>query len=196
MKSQRGFTLIEVLIALVIVAGAIVAAASLWSGNFMRIRKSNLQYDVATLLERKMVEVEAKYSTKPLAEIPEEESGDFGSEYPQYTWTMKTRELELPDLSAVIIQQKEGADEALLSMIKQMTEFLNKAIKEVKVSVIVKRKGKQLEYTASQYFIDYQKDFMGGLGDLGGGQDGGQNNGNQNNQNNQNNNNGNNGGNQ
>jgi general secretion pathway protein I len=188
MRNRRGFTLIEVLIALVIVAGAIMAAASLWGGNFMRMRKSALQYDVATLLERKMVEIEAKYSAKPLTEIPEEESGDFGSEYPQYTWKMKTRDLELPDLSAIIIGQKEGADETLLSMIKQMTEFLNKAIKECKVSVLVKRKGKELEYSAPQYFIDYNKEFMGGLGgDLTGGGD-------QNNQNNQNNNNNNGGG--
>ncbi len=164
MRRARGFTLIEVLIALVIVAGAIVAAASLWSGNFMRIRKSALQYDVATLLERKMVEIEAKYSIKPITEIPESESGDFGSDFPQYRWSMTSRDLELPDLTAVLMQQKEGADEMLISMIKQMTEFLNKAVKEVKVSVFIKRKGKELEFSASQYFIDYNKDFAGGMG--------------------------------
>lgn len=164
MTRARGFTLIEVLIALVIVAGAIVAAASLWSGNFMRIRKSALQYDVATLLERKMVEVEAKYSAKPITEIPESESGDFGSEFPQYRWSMESRDLELPDLTAVLMQQQDGADEMLISMIKQMTEFLNKAIKEVKVTVFVRRKGKELEFSASQYFIDYTKDFAGGIG--------------------------------
>jgi general secretion pathway protein I len=164
-KKNKGFTLIEVLIALVIVAGAIVAAASLWSGNFMRIRKSALQYDVATLLERKMVEIEAKYSVKPLTEIPDSEGGDFGGEYPQYRWEMKTRELELPDMTALLMANQEGADEMLISMIKQMTEYLNKAIKECKVSVFVKRKGKELEFSATQYFIDYTKDFgAGGAG--------------------------------
>ena len=169
MKRERGFTLIEVLISLVIVAGAIIAAASLWSGNFMRIRKANLQYDVATLLERKMVEIEAKYSVKPLNEIPEEENGDFGSEFPQYRWTLKTRELELPDMTALLMAKQEGADEMLISMIKQMTEFLNKAIKEAKVSVFVKRKGKELEFSATQYFIDYTKEFSGGAAGAAGG---------------------------
>lgn len=172
MKS-RGFTLIEVMIAMIIVTAAVVAAANLWSGNFMRMRKSAIQYDVAALLERKMVEVEAKYSVKPVNEIPEEESGDFGSDFPQYRWAMKSRDMELPDLTALLMaSQKEGTDEMLISMIKQMSEFLSKAIKEVKVSIFVKRKGKdkELEYSATQYFVDYNKEFSGGgTGDAGAG---------------------------
>ena len=174
LRRADGFTLIEVLIALLITAAAIIAASSLWSGNFMRIRKAQLNYDVATLLERKMVEVEAKYKEKSLEEIPEEESGDFGSEYPQYRWTMKARELTLPDLTSVLVSQSdEGADEMLISMMKQLTEYLQKAIKEVKVSVFVKRGGRELEFSAAQYFVDYSKEFAaaaGGGGDGGGGQ--------------------------
>jgi len=161
-KGARGFTLLEVLIALIIVAGTIIAAGSLWSGNFNRIRKANLQYDVATLLERKMVEIEAKYSTKPLTEIPESENGSFGTDYPSYSWTMVSRDLELPDMTAVLMAQQENTDETLISMIKQMTDFLSKAIKEVKVTIVVKRRGRELKYSATQYFLDYQKEFGGG----------------------------------
>ncbi len=165
MKKSDGFTLIEVMVALIIVAGTIIAAGNLWSGNFMRMRKSALQYDVATLLERKMVEIEAKYTGKPLNEIPESETGDFGSDYKAYTWTMQSRELTLPDLSAILMAQNpDGADETLLTMIKQMTDFLSKAIKEVKVTISVKRRGKELKYSATQYFMDYQKDFGGAMG--------------------------------
>ncbi|HMN67692.1 MAG TPA: prepilin-type N-terminal cleavage/methylation domain-containing protein [Bdellovibrionales bacterium] len=165
MRTERGFTLIEVLVALLIVASAIIAASSMWSGNFMRIRKATLQFDVATLLERKMAEIEAKYAGKPLAEIPEEESGDFEADFPQYRWTMRSRELELPDLSAMLIGQQEGVDETLISMIKQMSEFLSKSIKEVKVTIHFKRKGgKELEYAATQYFVDYSQTFAGGAG--------------------------------
>ena len=168
-RTQNGFTLIEVLIALMIVAAAIISAASLWSGHFMRIRKSALQYDVATLLERKMVEIEAKYKDKPIEEIPESESGDFGSEFAQYKWRMESRELELPDLTSVLVGREEGADEMLISMMKQMTEFLSKAIKEVKVTVLVTRNKRELEFSASQYFVDYTKEFAGVGGGVGGG---------------------------
>jgi general secretion pathway protein I len=161
-KSSQGFTLIEVLVALMIVSAAIMASASLWSGNFTTMRKSSLNYDVATILERKMVEIEAKYKDKPLTEVPEEESGDFGSEYPQFRWKMKSREMEFPDLTPIIMGQNEEPNEQLLSMIKQMTEYLNKAIKEVQVSVFVKRGKREMEFTATQYFVDYTKEFAGG----------------------------------
>lgn len=159
-----------------IIAGAIISAAGLWSGNFMRMRKSNLQNDVATLLERKMAEVEAKYTGKPLGEIPDSDGGEFEDNFPQYRWEMKSREMKFPDLSAVIIgQQDMDNKEMLISMIKQMTEFINKVVKEVKVTIIVKRGGKELKFAASQYFIDYNQSFAGGgvPGGIGSGSSGG-----------------------
>ena len=162
---DRGFTLIEVLVALFILTGAIMVIANTWSGNFMRMRKSAYINNAATLLSRKMVEIEAKYKEKALTEIPEDEAGDFGEANAQYHWAMKSKDLVLPDLSALIMAQNDGtADEMLLSMIKQVTEYLSKAIKEVKVSIFLKRVGgKELEFSAVQYFVDYSKDFaMGG----------------------------------
>jgi hypothetical protein len=45
-----------------------------------------------------------------------------------------------------------------------MTEQLIKAIKEVQVTVIVKRAGKELKFSATQYFMNYGQSL-----DLGGG---------------------------
>lgn len=167
MRSQRGFTLIEVLVALLIVSAAIMASANLWSGNFSVMRKTALNYDVATILERKMVEIEAKYAGKPLTEIPDEEEGDFGTDFPQFRWRMKSREMEFPDLTPIIMGQSEEPNEMLISMIKQMTEYLSKAIKEVQVAVFVRRGKREMEFSATQYFVDYSKGF-GGPGGPGG----------------------------
>lgn len=161
-RDRRGFTLIEVLVALMIVSAAIMASASLWSGNFAVMRKSALNYDVATLLERKMVEIEAKYKDKPLTDIPETDGGDFGTDMPSARWELKSREMEFPDLSALMLGQEEKPDEMIISMIKQMTEYLNKVIKEVKVSIFIKRNKREIEFSATQYFMDYTKDFGGG----------------------------------
>lgn len=166
----RGFTLLEVLVALFILTGAIIVIANAWSGNFMRMRKTSMYNNVATLLERKMVEVEAKYRDKPINEIPESEEGDFENDFPQYRWEMKSRDLELPDLTALIVGQGEGADEQLITLIKQMSEFISDAVKEVKVSIYVKSaSGKEVEFSATQYFVDYTKQFGGGLPGAAGG---------------------------
>lgn len=169
-SKANGFTLIEVLVALFILTGAILVIANTWSGNFMRMRKSVYLNDAATLLERKMAEIEAKYKNKALSEIEEEAEGDFGKDYPQYRWAMKSKDLKLPDLSPLIIGQGQEADETLLAMIKQMTELISKAVKEVKVSVFLKRGTKELEFSAAQYFVDYTQEFsLGGAGGLPGG---------------------------
>ncbi|NJL25450.1 MAG: type II secretion system protein [Calothrix sp. SM1_5_4] len=168
--TRNGFTLLEVLVALFILTGAILVTANSWSGNFMRMRKAQLYNNVATLLERKMVEVEAKYKGKPIGEIPDSEGGDFGSDHPQYRWELKSRELKLPDLTPLLVQE-DGADEMLITMMKQLTEQLSKAIKEVRVTIFVKGKGrtKEMEFPATQYFIDYDS----GLAGLPGGDPGG-----------------------
>lgn len=162
MKNQRGFSLVEVLVSLMIFAGAVLALSNAWSGNLMRIRKSAMLNDAAALLERKMVEIEAKYRDKALSEIPEEEGDSFGSDYPQYRWTMKSQDLKLPDLTPLLVGQDEGAAEEVISMVKQLSETISKAVKEVQVTVFVKRGNKEVEFSATQYFVDYNADVTGG----------------------------------
>jgi general secretion pathway protein I len=152
-----GFTLLEVLIALTILCGGIILLGNSWSGNLMRIRKSNRYNNVAALLERKIVELETEYRGHAMTEIPETRSGDFGNDanLSSYRWAMKTRDLKFPDLSALIIGRDGGADETLITMIKQMTDVLSKSIKEIKVSIFVKTPKKELEFSATDYMIDY-----------------------------------------
>jgi len=170
---KRGFTLLEVLIAVVILATGIVVVTTAWSGNFLRIRKTNLYNNVATLLERKVTEIDAKYYGKPISEISDEE-GDFGSELPQYRWTFKTKDFEMPDISSVLIGEQGRVDDTLLMMVKQTSEFLSQSIKEGTVSVFVKFGKTETEYSVTTYFIDYTKEISlpglpGGAGGGGGG---------------------------
>ncbi len=161
---SRGFTLVEVLVAMFILTGGIIVISMSWSGNFMRIRKATMYNDVAPLLEQKMVETEAKYKDKQLSEIPEEDAGEFENGHKNFRWELKSKDLVFPDLSPLMTSQEGGADDTLVTMVKQMTEFLGKAIKEVKITIFVKGgSGKEVSFSAVEYFVDYTQSF-GGLG--------------------------------
>lgn len=167
MRSKRGFTLLEVLIATMILSTGIILLANSWGGSFMRVRKTQLSTEVAALLERKMVEIQMEYRDKPLDSIDEEKADDFGSDYAQYSWKMESKKLEIPDLSASLTSRDGGADEMMISLVRQLSEHLSKSIREVKVTVIYKGGKKPLEFSATTYFVDYNRDIQ--MGKPGGG---------------------------
>lgn len=164
---KSGFTLLEVLVAIVILVGGVLVVANSWSGNLLRVRKANLYNNVAFLLERKITEIDAFYRGKSIDEIKEEDSGDFGADYPQYSWAMKSKKFVMPDLTSLLISKDGSAEEMFLSMIKQTTEYISKAVKEVTISVFVAAPGgKKAEFKIVTYFVDFNKDVdaLGGAG--------------------------------
>lgn len=163
--NQRGFTLLETLIAMLILSTGIILLSNSWSGSYMRLNKTKTINEVSYLLERKMAEIELEYRGKPLDSIPEEKEDDFGSDYPEYKWSLKSREFIMPDLSGYLTSQEGGANQTLLMIVKQMSDHISKSIKEVKVTIKVQAKPKTLEYSVVTYFIDYSKEIpMPGVG--------------------------------
>lgn len=158
MRNKKGFTLFETLLAVVILASALMLLTNSWSSSFLRVRKTQQQFEVAALLERKMTEIEIEYRGKPLDDIPEEKGEDFGSEYPQYSWRLTSQKLELPDISSTLSSRDGGVDEFTQTMIKTLTETISKSVKEVTVTVIYNAQPKPLEYSITTYFVDYNKD--------------------------------------
>jgi general secretion pathway protein I len=178
MRNSKGFTLIEVLIAAIIVLSGTMVVANAWSGNLMRLEKAGINDTMATLLQRKMTEVELQYKDKAVTEIPEEDAGDFGPAYPQYKWELKSKEFEMPNIADQLISREGGADQNLITLITQMTELMGKAIKEVAVTVTYtsKRNKGEVKNSVATYFIDYSVPLPfggGGGGDTGGGGAGG-----------------------
>lgn len=158
---SRGFTLIETLVALVITVGAAMIVSNSWSGNNLRVRKAALYNNVASLLEKKMVEMEAKHKGKKIAEISEE-SGDFGEDYPQYRWVFSVQPFEMPDMSPLLSNEEDnkGADPMVLSVLKTMQETVAKSILEATVTVFVKSGEKELPFSITSYFVDYEADLL------------------------------------
>ena len=171
MKNKKGFTLLETLLAVVILSSGILLLAQSWSGSFLRIRKTQMNQEITALLERKMAEIDLEYRGKPLESIKEEDEDDFGSEYPDYKWKMTSREFQAPNLANLMASKDGGADQMMMTMITQLTDHLSKTIKEVKVTVIHTKGKKPIELSVVTYFVDYNKPLSvgGSTGSPGGG---------------------------
>jgi general secretion pathway protein I len=165
-KTARGFTLLETLIAMVIMASAILLLANSWSASTLRIRKAQVAFEVSGLLERKMAEIDRDLRGKSFSEIPEDKEGDFGEKYPQYSWKLKSKKLEFPDISAFLSSREGGVDPMTQMVIRQITEQMAKSIKEVTVTLIKKNEKKDLEFKVTTYYVDYTKEPVLGVGSV------------------------------
>lgn len=141
---------------MVMAAGLFILTNS-WSGTYSRLRKTQIQVQIAALLERKVTEIEREYKGKSLESIPEEKEDNFGSELPLYSWKMTSRKLEIPDISASLTAQEGGADPTLMQIMKLFTEHLSKSIKEIKVTVIYTEGKKPITADVTIYMIDYDR---------------------------------------
>lgn len=165
-RPQKGFTLLETVIAVAILSSALLLLSNSWGGAFMRVKKTQTSFEAAAMLERKMNDIELEWRGKTLDEIPEEKDGDFGEESKQYTWKMTSKKLEFPDLSSALTAKEGGASQMLMMVVKQLVETLSKTIKEVTVTVIYKPENakKAIEYSVTTYFVDYDKEMNFGIG--------------------------------
>ncbi len=167
MRKPLGFTLIETIIAMAIMASGLLLLVNTWGGAFVRIDRTQKQFEVATLLERKMIDYELKYRGKNISEIIDEEDGEFDG-YPEYKWKMSSKKLEFPDLAASLTSRDGGADQMTITAIRQLTDTLSKAIKELTVTVTYSKKGKKpIEHSITTYFVNYDTGVPGMPGGAG-----------------------------
>ena len=97
MERARGFTLLEVMIAMAIIAIALVAVLGSQSQSLDLASEAKFKTTAALLAQGKMAEIETE-SMEGLSS----DSGDFGEDFPDYHW-----EYTVGDLSLA------GAEEAL-----------------------------------------------------------------------------------
>ncbi len=141
-----------------IMASGLFILTSSWSGTYSRLRKTKIQVELTTLLERKAFEVEREWRGKPLDTIPEEKEDTFGSELPDYQWKMRSQKLQFPDISPLLKGEDDvgqGMDTATL--FKLFSEHLSKSVREIKVEVIYTGDRKPISADVTFYMVDYDK---------------------------------------
>jgi len=174
LKSSKGFSLIEVLIALSIMMGVFTIVGVAWSSSQLRLRKMKLNQEVSFLLDYKVTALEREYKDQ-ITLLPDQDEGDFedmGGDYKDFTWKVKTKKFEMPDLTPLLFQDKGKADPMVMMMLSQLKDFFAQAAKEVTVTIVYTYHKKKVEYSATTFLIDYNQQLP--IPDLsGGGQPGG-----------------------
>lgn len=155
-RATFGFTLIEVLIAMLILAGASIILYQSWNSSLLAVRKGRNYNTVTLLLQKRVVEFEIETKDKRVEEILEDQSGDFGDAYPEYKWEIKLKPFAVPP---ILPQNEDGSqNELVATIVKTMTDYFKKAVREVQVTVIYKKGDKPIRYSLSTIFVDFTKD--------------------------------------
>lgn len=95
-KKNAGFTLLEVMIALTIIAIVLVAVFGSQSQSLTLANEAKFNTTAALLAQRKMAEVETGESLNLSSA-----SGDFGEDFPGYKWELNVGEVPLPGTGEV-----------------------------------------------------------------------------------------------
>ena len=95
-NKANGFTLIEVLLAMALLAIGLVAVFQSQSQSISISTDSRFMTTAALLAQSKMVEAEAGSTS-----VNHKEDGDFGPDYPQYTWHLEVGDTQLPQFKKI-----------------------------------------------------------------------------------------------
>lgn len=156
MKTSKGFSLLEVIIALGIMASVMMVLTSSWRGNFNRVKKAEIKTEAVFLLQKKVTEIEVFYRTQVKSLPKEKQSGTF-KENKKYSWEWEARDFKMPDIAKLFLKEEGLVDEMSLTVINKMKTYLEESIKELKVTLIYKdsKNAKPLKYSVSTILVDY-----------------------------------------
>ena len=87
-EESFGFTLLEVMVAMAIIAIALTAVLGLQSQSVSLASEARFNTTAPLLAQRKMAEIEAKEPKEVI-----DDSGDFGEDFPGYFWELTVRDI-------------------------------------------------------------------------------------------------------
>jgi general secretion pathway protein I len=167
MRKPRGFTLLEVIIALAIMTMAFAAILSMISDGINASARTHKMTIVSMLAKRQMVEVEYKYEGKTFDEVKKEDGGTFPTPYEEYRWTYEIKEIEFPNLGGgnsssggAASDTDSNSSEIADMMTKLVTQFLSKAIRQVSVTIFWKNGTKEQNFAVATYWVDLNHEFQ------------------------------------
>lgn len=172
-KRSQGFTLLEVLIALAIMVLILGSILSVQSSSLNATATAKEMNVVAMLARNLMSETETKLQGKGFGEVSDQTEGPFAAPYQDYHWKVEIKEVEFPKISFNPAQSGSGEDsggaadngttDLVDTVLKVITNYFTKAIREVQVTIIWKRGNQDVTYTVSTFWVNLNTEFSLGV---------------------------------
>ncbi|MEO5970980.1 MAG: prepilin-type N-terminal cleavage/methylation domain-containing protein [Bdellovibrionia bacterium] len=168
LTADSGFTLLEVVIAMAIMAICFGSILAVEGGAINASTRAKQMGAVATLARNQMIETEYKIEGKKFEEVKKEDQGVFKEPYQDYSWKRVIKEVTLPNITSMLSggnkgrdssSAKDGPNQNAEMLGKLLTKFLSKALREVTVTILWKKGGNQLNYSVSTYWVDLNYEF-------------------------------------
>ena len=161
--NHRGFTLLEVMVAIGILAvgiGAILVAENNSLNVTLRAKRMT---EVATLAKNTLIQTERELEGKAFLEVKPEDSGDFEAPYAEYKWEREIKEIVFPNIMDSSEEKKDDeariVDNNVERVVKIATNYLSKSSREITVRILWKEKGEKQSFSVSQYWVDLNHEF-------------------------------------
>lgn len=159
-RRNSGFSLLEVMIAMTIMAMALAAIYTSQSDGIFRTIKTRELNIAGWLAKNKMVESEHLYEGKAFDELPKGETSEkFKAPFDRFTWTREIKEIKFPDLPIGGGKEGEGTPESLRILAKALTKYFNKALREMVVTVKWDRGAGEQKLQLTTYLLDLNAEF-------------------------------------
>lgn len=153
-SNKSGFTLLEVMIAVSIMVVAFGAILTSQSGSIHLTIKTKELNIAGWLAQNKMIEAEHEFEGKPFSELPTEPQGEkFAAPFERFAWKREIKEIEFPE----VIQQmgqSEAVPEATKAVLKNITDYLSAAIRELSVTITWQRGETEQRVQITTYLVD------------------------------------------
>jgi hypothetical protein len=149
-----------VIIAMAIMTMALSSILAVESGALNASARAKQMNIVAMLVKNEMIQTEYYFEGKTFDEVDKDKTQAFEAPYEEYKWRRVIKEVSFPTITPGSLNpNSDSTDQNADTMAKVISKFLSKSIREVDVSVIWQKSGKDQNFTVATYWVDLNHAF-------------------------------------